>query len=111
MSRNHPKRVQVQRKRSPQETWEWIAALPPDIVYVGRSRWGQVNARYPWGNPYTVEKYGLEKALQLYEEYLELNPQLVERIKRELRGKDLCCWCKLRDSCHADILLKYANEL
>lgn len=27
-----------------------------------------------------------------------------------LRGKDLCCWCRLDQPCHADVLLALANE-
>lgn len=27
----------------------------------------------------------------------------------ELRGKDLCCWCKPTDACHCDVLLELAN--
>ena len=27
-----------------------------------------------------------------------------------LRGKDLCCWCRLDQPCHADVLLELANE-
>lgn len=27
----------------------------------------------------------------------------------ELRGKDLACWCKPGDPCHADVLLELAN--
>lgn len=36
-----------------------------------------------------------------------------ERMRRELyklRGKDLCCWCKLGAPCHADVLLELANK-
>ena len=29
---------------------------------------------------------------------------------RELRGKNLACWCGLRATCHADILLRVANS-
>lgn len=32
-----------------------------------------------------------------------------ELIRRELRGKDLACWCPLDQSCHADVLLEIAN--
>jgi len=38
-----------------------------------------------------------------------------ESIRRELRGKDLACWCPLYDKrnaripCHADVLLEVAN--
>jgi len=28
---------------------------------------------------------------------------------RELRGKNLACWCKAGTPCHADILLRLAN--
>jgi len=30
-------------------------------------------------------------------------------IRRELRGKNLACWCPLNSYCHADDLLKIAN--
>lgn len=33
-----------------------------------------------------------------------------EVIRRELAGKDLCCWCPLDEACHTDILLKRANS-
>jgi hypothetical protein len=28
----------------------------------------------------------------------------------ELRGKDLACWCREDQACHADILLEKANR-
>ena len=28
----------------------------------------------------------------------------------ELRGKDLCCWCRTDQKCHADVLLEMANQ-
>jgi hypothetical protein len=28
----------------------------------------------------------------------------------ELRGKDLACWCRLDQPCHADVLLELANK-
>lgn len=28
----------------------------------------------------------------------------------ELRGKDLACFCKLGDPCHADVLIEFANR-
>ena len=27
-----------------------------------------------------------------------------------LRGRDLACWCKPGDACHADVLLEVANR-
>jgi len=31
-------------------------------------------------------------------------------VRTHLRGKDLACWCKLTDPCHADVLLALANS-
>ncbi|MFZ5773087.1 MAG: DUF4326 domain-containing protein, partial [Thermodesulfobacteriota bacterium] len=28
----------------------------------------------------------------------------------DLRGKDLACWCKDGEPCHADVLLEMANR-
>lgn len=33
----------------------------------------------------------------------------IEKIRRDLRGKNLACWCKPGDPCHADVLLEIAN--
>lgn len=33
----------------------------------------------------------------------------VEDIRRELAGRDLACWCKPSQACHADYLLEVAN--
>lgn len=36
-------------------------------------------------------------------------PPALERIRAELRGHDLACWCALGQPCHADVLLELAN--
>ena len=41
---------------------------------------------------------------------LSYNPDLLDRKLAELKGKNLACWCPLDQPCHADILLKLANE-
>jgi hypothetical protein len=38
------------------------------------------------------------------------NSIAANRIRAELRGKDLACWCPLDQSCHADVLLEVANS-
>ena len=35
---------------------------------------------------------------------------VVARIRRELRGRDLACFCSERSPCHADVLLVVANQ-
>lgn len=34
----------------------------------------------------------------------------IEAAREELRGKDLVCWCSPNQPCHADVLLRIANE-
>jgi hypothetical protein len=36
-------------------------------------------------------------------------PPTKEKIRAELRGKNLACFCPLDQPCHADVLLKIAN--
>lgn len=36
---------------------------------------------------------------------------MAEEIKRELRGKDLMCFCPLDQACHVDVLLEIANQI
>jgi hypothetical protein len=38
------------------------------------------------------------------------NPLARARVRKALAGKDLMCWCKVGDPCHADLLLLWANE-
>jgi hypothetical protein len=63
-----------------------------------------------WGNPYKVADYGRPEAVRLYKEHLRQRPELVEAARRELRGRDLACWCAPGVECHADLLMAAANE-
>lgn len=112
----------IQRKRS--KGW----TMPPNTVYVGRpTQWGnpfKVGGYYRLGKGWTwcqshVEGGGfgftlMESVEQCAEWYRQMTenhtPQFVQRLQNELRGKDLCCWCKVGDPCHADILLEIANQ-
>jgi len=40
---------------------------------------------------------------------LVLPDGFVDKIRSELKGKNLACWCPLGSPCHADVLLKLAN--
>lgn len=52
----------------------------------------------------------IEQSIEWYKIYLDKYPELVEKIKRELKGKNLACFCPLDKPCHADVLLKIANQ-
>jgi hypothetical protein len=77
--------------------------IPSNAVYVGRPT--------KWGNPYVLGKDGnREEVLQKYKEYMSSSgaTELWREARKELKGKDLVCWCAPK-SCHADILLEIAN--
>lgn len=106
-----PERLQLSRRKGYRK--------PEGSVVVSRpSRWGN-----PWGK---LQGYSREDAVGLFETYLIVRRIPVqgwvdtigypsdEEIRRELRGKDLACWCALpapgeRDVCHAALLLYFAN--
>jgi hypothetical protein len=84
----------------------------PFDEYVGRPS--------PYGNPFTVSLYGRGNALKLYQEWIWLpeQKQLRNRMRKELKGKTLACWCakkggiNFHDSqiCHAQTIAIIANE-
>ena len=87
--------------------------MPPNTIYVGRPT--------VWGNPFTAhdkewngEKIEPKTLVMLYEIMwveLKLNdPKLFKEAMKQLRGKNLACWCKPKDDCHADVLLRLANQ-
>lgn len=79
---------------------------PENTVYVGRPT--------RWGNPYRVEELGRHEAMVRYRKLFETQAkgkptEFPAPDLSELRGKDLACWCRLDEECHADILLELAN--
>lgn len=40
---------------------------------------------------------------------IELDPEIAEKLRRDLGGLDLACHCPIGHPCHVDVLLKYAN--
>lgn len=84
--------------------------IPPGAVYVGRPS--------PFGNPFshlpdTTAQWHVptrDTAIDAFEAWVYTQPELIERIRRELYGKDLVCWCAPK-RCHADVLLAIANGL
>lgn len=79
--------------------------MPSNTVYVGRGS--------RWGNKFRVDDiFPASAAKAAFEDWLRKNFTDEERKSwlAPLRGKDLACWCKIGDPCHADILLRLANE-
>ena len=84
---------------------------PKYDIYIGREL-NYPNATFPkskWANPFSVERYGRNIALTLYEQHIRNTPELFNALP-ELKGKILGCWCKPK-SCHGDILLILLKEM
>ena len=66
-----------------------------------------------WGNPFKITKdMGRVEVIKKFESAL-VNGELrfsIDDVKSKLRGKNLACWCPVGESCHGDILIKYANS-
>ena len=110
-----PERIQLRRTKG----WR----MPPNTVKVDRTT--------PWGNPFLVGSQG--PAIRCVYYYVMMICGLhclstgVECGKRQdvayaalmaakkdryapLRGKNLACWCRPGQPCHADVLIEIANR-
>lgn len=94
--------------------------MPPNTVYVGRGS--------KWGNPFSVEEYGRDKAVDYFNECLDVPATAYAHFDEieatimynrfvwmkehlhHLIGRDLACWCSLDKKCHADVLINELNE-
>jgi hypothetical protein len=107
-----PERVRLRRTKG----WR----KPPNTVTVARpSRWGnpfpakEAAQRYPSLTPDEARRFVVNE----FRDMLRA-PKLREwqgypsddEIRRELRGKNLACWCPEDGPCHADVLLEIANR-
>lgn len=100
-----PQRIQLHR------TPGW--RMPANTLKVDRST--------RWGNPFRVGDEGIPDgatAVRLFRKLLErddlgAHDELFvftrERLRLDLGGKNLACWCRPADPCHADVLLQIAN--
>ena len=94
--------IRIQRKRI--KGWH----MPPNTIYAGRPG--------PYGNPYHVGELNpcgcpmsVADTIRRYIYYVEASGLWV-KVKHELKGCDLACWCKEGDQCHCDYLLALAND-
>lgn len=93
--------IRIQRKRV--KGWK----MPEGAIYVGRPT--------RWGNPYEVTKaisasVCVRLFREMWEEFIANETEALPRLRRNLGGRDLVCWCPLHQPCHADVLLELANK-
>ena len=71
-------------------------------VYIGRPS--------KYGNPFSIGKDGSRlEVIQKHHQWLLTQPELIADAKKELKGKNLICWCAPL-ACHGDVLLKLVND-
>lgn len=112
--------IRVQRKRTRGYR------LPENTICVTRGT--------KWGNPFKIGSFVRSEdinfqitpnefwsvpirtnlqAATAYKYWIHYHPkghEIAEMAKIELKGKNLACWCSLSEDCHADVLLRIANE-
>lgn len=87
-------------------------------VYIGRDNPRLGLRDIGFGNPFSHKAVSRaefrvatrQEAIERYEAWVLEQPELLERIKRELRGKILGCWCDPLP-CHGWVLARIANGL
>jgi hypothetical protein len=85
--------------RPPKVFNKQLDKVPLDAVYVGPGT--------RWSNPWRGQSK--RTSIERYKEWLPTQRELVAAARKELRGKDLVCWC-VPAPCHASILLRIANQ-
>lgn len=84
--------------------------MPANMVYVGRpTKWGNPwkvgMARLPESTPVAT----VQESVDIFKDWASDSLFGIGRHVPELSGKDLACWCRLDQPCHADALLELAN--
>lgn len=134
-----PERIQLRRTKGWRKPDGAVVVTRPgrwgnpfkvgDVITPAHRHWGAVQEHALWvpprpprGSPlYEVEGgwqditvESAEHAVQLYATWVmghigESGYVFGVEVACELRGRDLCCWCRIGDPCHADWLLEFAN--
>jgi len=89
-----------------------VNGIRPEFdIYIGRKFDNGIDF-FPesiWANPFSIYRYGREKSVKLYEEYVRNTLKLYNSLIN-LYNNILGCWCK-PEICHGDVLVKLLKEL
>lgn len=107
--------TRIQRSRKPG------FRLPQNTICINRGT--------KWGNPFTVEEYGREKAIEMFRECLLNNVMcyyyfdeieattqynrfvwMAEHLDIIRNADYIACFCPLDETCHGDILIEFATQ-
>jgi hypothetical protein len=81
----------------------WVVHLKRDHFDV------RIDRATDWGNPFAIGRDGTrEEVIAKFRTWFMGEVAMMQRAKRELRGKVLGCWCSPK-ACHGDVLAEIAN--
>lgn len=81
---------------------KYHGTAPSNAIYIGRGS--------DYGNPFVIGQDGTrEEVIAKYKAWLLSKPELINKIKDELPGKHLVCFCKPQ-RCHGDVILELLNK-
>jgi len=112
-----PERIQLSRAkgwRMPpntvkvDRTTKWGNPFTPTMLYIAGPAWKHAGGLKP-GDPLGVAG-AVEAFRTLMRTNLRIEPAKTRALLDELRGRNLACWCTPSSPCHADVLLRLANE-
>jgi hypothetical protein len=131
-----PERIQLRRTKGWRKPEGAVVVTRPgrwgnpfkvgDVVTPAHLHWGAVTDHAVWVPPKGASLYHVEggwqditvetveQAVAMYRTYLAQTVgtsgySLASEAQAYLAGLDLCCWCRIGDPCHADVLLEVAN--
>ena len=99
-------KVEFLRKCGYHDLQEWMRN--PKHLYIGRNMVYVSAPASKWKNPFTVQKYGRDECLKMYEDHVR-NGSLWNDLEELQDLDELACWCH-PEPCHGDILLKLLAE-
>lgn len=89
------------------------APLPPKVFYIGRSCHGHTAS--PLANPFTVEEFGRDGAIERYKHWIRLKYICCPKVQDEIHliieqaqryDINIACWCYPK-RCHGHELVKF----
>jgi hypothetical protein len=97
------------KRRGIADALEWSHRL--GALYIGRAMPYVPGADRTsrWANPFSVERYGRARCLELFEAHVRANRGGLWDALEDLEGKELGCWCH-PEPCHGDVLLRLLEE-
>jgi hypothetical protein len=101
-----PKRIQISHEKGFDLQAHSLSINGLPVVKISRPT--------KWGNPWRVGRITVDEAVEKYRLWLagdvrcfwQAGPPPV----KELRGKNLACWCGPHERCHGDAILQFLCE-